>query len=222
MLWANAKLLISSGRSNYAVNGDVSWKDGTPPAASAVSGSVTRSTYTIVQSSEPSAGYTTTDNENTTGVSPSSAYDSTTRNVGVAAGSTATLTSGIYYFNDISSTGTLQLNITRGPVVIFMTGNLSITGKFLNATGIPANLVILGPQSGANTYAISSSDKFHGVIEAPTASITVNSEIYGAVSGDEITFNTSGKLHQDLSLQRARVNAIRIIANTRSNLLKRY
>lgn len=217
-VWSNGAVVFT--RLSYSVYGDCYYFVPPPPLPLTVSGAVVLSTYTQTLGFTNGSGYAN-DNDNATGISPASAYNPGTGDLTIASGKTVTLNSGIFYINNITMTGTLFINITNGPVVVFLNGNLSVTGggKFSKkVTNVPPNFIIYGPNSGSQTYSIDSNNKFWGVIRAPNAGVTLNNEFFGAISAATITLQNGARFHQDLSLLRPKVNSVRIVTGSWSVL----
>ena len=114
---------------------------------------------------------------------------------------TYTIPPGTYCFNDFTLAGQAQLNITNGPVIIYVTGDLSRAGgtQVNNLTKIPNNLQIY---MTGGTATITSGNAFHGVIYAPHTPITLDggSDFFGACVGKTLTVTGDAFGHYDESL----------------------
>ncbi len=116
---------------------------------------------------------------------------------------TITLNSGVYYFKSVSMSGgsEVRINASSGPVVIFVTDSLSVSGQgFLNLSAIPADLQIFVTGSSAN---YSGGSDFFGVILAPAASLTIsgNAGYFGAAIANDVTLSGEGAIHYDEALE---------------------
>lgn len=149
----------------------------------------------------------------------------------VTIGSTHNTSPVVYYTSDLrlsSSSGEIQYLTIVGPVILVVSGNLSIadTGRLMistqsslrlhvagdielggggieNQTAVPKNLLIVSDSSSPGTLNMSTFTTFHGVIYTPAKSVTVqNSQaIYGSIVGESVIFETSPQIHYDLSLR---------------------
>ena len=127
----------------------------------------------------------------------------------ISGNTTMTLGQGVYWFSSISIAGNAQL-VATGPVKIYVTGNISITGNGMTTAGnTPSNMLIYGtvdPNNADNKTEkvdIGGNAAFYGAIYAPGADIKVNGNagaaIYGAVTGNKVTLD-SAALHWDEDL----------------------
>ena len=113
---------------------------------------------------------------------------------------TLNMSSGTYYFNDVTLSGQATLNIT-GAVKIYATGNLYRGGGVtVNVnSGIAKNLQVYMTGGTAN---ITSYNDFYGVIYGPNTDMTLdgNADLFGAVVGKTLTVTGSGHAHYDEAL----------------------
>jgi hypothetical protein len=119
----------------------------------------------------------------------------------ISGNRTVTLGTGTYWFSSISISGNGRL-VTTGPVVIFVTGNMSISGNGISTAGnLPPNLLLYGAQ-GCNSISISGNGDFYGAVYAPAASVSVsgNGRTFGAVTGNTVSYSGNGGFHYDKAL----------------------
>jgi hypothetical protein len=107
-----------------------------------------------------------------------------------------TLAPGDYVAANISvnSPGAIKIS-PAGQVRIWVTGSLNLGGAE-NLNGIPRNLAFLVTSSGFVN--VNSGGALYGMIYAPTSTINVNSAVFGAVIGNQVTLNSGGAVHFDL------------------------
>ncbi|MBS1790874.1 MAG: HYR domain-containing protein [Acidobacteria bacterium] len=138
------------------------------------------------------------------GISGTYSYSASSGNLTLSGINSATLASGTYCFNNLTMTNSGQLTV-NGPVVIKLTGKLSIGGASIinNTAGIPGNLQILSSYSGANGVTINNGANNLVVIYAPQTgvSITGTAPVFGTVVGKTITVGNSGTIHYDIGLK---------------------
>ncbi len=112
-----------------------------------------------------------------------------------------TLPGGTYYFSSFSLNSSSTLTFT-GPTVLYITGSFNVnSSNIVNETQIPENLIIM---VSSNDVKVNSDVDFHGVIYAPNAHafINSNSDIYGAIIADAVSFDSSTKIHYDEALDK--------------------
>ena len=137
-----------------------------------------------------------------TGISGKFAYSSTTGNLTVSGGKTATLAAGEYCFHNLVLSGGSTLAVA-GPVKITLTGLLNAGGGgFLNPSHIPANLQLSSSYAGANGVVLSGGAGAYLAVYAPTTSVALagGSPIYGAVLGKTLSVSGNGAVHYDTQL----------------------
>lgn len=210
VVWTNQDVGLALGS---VISGNLFYFSGSAPPAGTVLGTVTKSTYTQTLLYFSGSGYVN-DNDNLTGLQPQTYYNPGNKDLHVTAGSTATIKTGVYYFNRVDIDGRLDVKITNGPVVIFFDANLTVTsgGVLNNPTHIPGNLLMYAQT--VNTIAVDSTTPIYAVIEARTADLTLNSAFYGGISGDTCVLEAGARLHQDLSMQRPQINTVRVTPGT--------
>lgn len=210
--WVNTSVNFNASTATV-VFGNLTFYSGTAPSSWTVTGTIVDSTYTLPTPTVSGSSYTA-DNYNLIGFSPQSYYTPGTRNVAVPWWGTATLKSGIYYFNRLDIDGTLNIEITNGPVIIYFDANLTVTnlGKVVNPTKIPGNLFFYAQT--VTLVDIDSTEPFYGVLDVQDADITIDSEVYGAVVGEDVVIENDGRVHFDRALERAQTNVLRIVPQT--------
>jgi len=141
-------------------------------------------------------------NSNDTGISPSGAYDSGTRNLFVA--NTVTLDPGTYYFNriDLNAGATLEIS---GPVIIYMTGPMhAVGGGMINTSKNPANLLIFSSASGFNAIELDAgTGEFYGAVYLLDGEFDIddsNWKFYGSIIAKEVDIDDDVEVHYDVAL----------------------
>ncbi len=136
-----------------------------------------------------------------------------------------------YYYGNVNLGGSYTLTV-NGPVVLVVTGDfflstsamvrITTTGSFrlhvasdlaINGNGIqndtklPKKCIIINTTI-YDTYQMSTTTDFYGVIYAPASGITISKdqEIYGAIVAESVTFSRSPTFHYDLDLRRTVFN----------------
>ena len=131
-------------------------------------------------------------------------------NLNVAAGATATLPAGTYYFNAIDLGTGATLNIT-GPVVIYMTGTFHAQGGAkINATAAstrkPTDLLIFSSAVGEDAVkGYDGGGEFRGAIFAPDAEVEFSAgwTVHGSLVGTQIDIEDGVQFHYDRALARS-------------------
>ncbi|MBA2539734.1 MAG: hypothetical protein H0V17_08885 [Deltaproteobacteria bacterium] len=124
--------------------------------------------------------------------------------VSVTAGATLTLSSGEYVMNSLKLTGNsiLNLNITTGPVTIYIVADLDIAGGTVtNSSNQSTNLIFMvGP--GCATVKLSGGAQSSFACYAPDSDITISGggEIFGAVIGKTVKDVGGSLIHYDKAL----------------------
>ena len=143
--------------------------------------------------------------------------------IGTAGATSPTL----YYGGDLTLNGSQTLTV-NGPVVIVLSGDLSISSSakirittngslrmhvggditiggagIQNDTKLPKKLFLVSTTNPYDSFAISSSTAFYGVIYTPVSSFTISSSLafYGAIVAKAVTFSASPAFHYDVSLR---------------------
>ncbi|MBC7545686.1 MAG: hypothetical protein H7338_23395 [Candidatus Sericytochromatia bacterium] len=118
-----------------------------------------------------------------------------------------TLNPGKYIMSSLSISGQASiLCAAGGPVEIWVTGNIGVTGNGIaNASQLPANLIVRATNPTASV-SMAGNGNFFGVIQAPNNAVTVggNGEFFGAVVANTFQFNGSNSIvHYDDAVGRA-------------------
>ena len=137
-------------------------------------------------------------------------YDASAQSLTLKAGGILTLPGGTYFFSNFSLQGNSTVKFT-GPAKVYVTGSFDLSGGVLvNATGLPANLMIF-----ANPYAlpagfapVTTAVKVNGgsgaafAMYGPNATLAIggNSDIYGAAVASQISINGDCRFHYDKAL----------------------
>jgi hypothetical protein len=109
------------------------------------------------------------------------------------------LTSGNYYFTDLTTSGNFTLNIA-GQVNIYVNGNVDITGNAIVQGNKPANLKINVMNGGA--VKLAGNGALYTDLYAPTSDVSLhgNGGLFGRILGKTVTSTGNGNIHFDESL----------------------
>jgi hypothetical protein len=112
---------------------------------------------------------------------------------------TLNLTSGNYYFTELTTSGQFTLNIA-GQVNIYVNGNVDITGKSIVQGNKPANLKISVMSGG--TVKLAGNGAVYTDLYAPTSDVALsgNGDVFGRVLGKTVISMGNGNIHFDESL----------------------
>jgi hypothetical protein len=130
-------------------------------------------------------------------------YNGGQNTLDVAAHSSVTFTSGVYFFSSVSVTGHGEILIAPGAnVVIYMTGNWdSSGGTIINGNHDPSSFQLY---SVGDSVLLAGGSEFYGCVYAPESSVMMmgGSDFYGSIVG--ATFNNGGgtQCHYDEALGR--------------------
>jgi hypothetical protein len=111
---------------------------------------------------------------------------------------------GTYYFDSINITGNAQVIVT-GPSIIYVGGNVLISGKGVingTANNSPANL---GIYATGNDINLSGQSAYYGTVYAPNATVTLTgqTDLYGAIVCGSSVDAGQASIHYDLALANA-------------------
>jgi Tfp pilus assembly protein PilX len=139
-------------------------------------------------------------------------YDS----LSLSGKSSVTLSAGTYYFpNGISMAGQAQINVSSGPVKIYVGSSMDAEGNgFVNTTNVPLNLQIFGT-STLSTVKLAGNAQSYLTLYAPTADVTTvgNGNILGAVLGLTVESKGNGAIHYDQALLKANKPPVPVVVN---------
>ena len=159
----------------------------------------------------PSAGVVTditfpSHTTGTTGISPPTAYDTSTHDLTVGAGETVTLDPGTYSFNSITlgPDATLAMD---GPVVLYLTGTFHATGGgVINTSKNPTNLLIYSSAPVQNAIELDAgTGEFYGAVYALDGEFDIDTsdwKFYGAVVAKHVDLDDNIEIHYDVALAR--------------------
>ncbi len=198
--------LVIAGKGT-AVYGNAAYRTGSEPPLGAVSGQVLKSQQDLALPPEDGSAYVG-ENDNQAGLQPSFIYDPARRRLLVPWNAVATIRSGVYHFNEMRIDGTLRAKPVEGPVVIYLSGGLNLTGNLENPSKIPANLVIYGQGSNI-AWTLAGQRPLYAALYAPTTDVILSQSLYGALAGRKVSF-LRGALHYDSSLGGPRAYAVRV------------
>ena len=123
---------------------------------------------------------------------------------------TITLNSGTYYFQSFSISGgsTVVINPNSGPITIYVTNSLSISGGGLvNQGNVPSNLRFYVTGSSVS---YSGNSDFYGVIVAPDGDLSISgdADFFGSLIAKKSTMSGNSRIHYDEALETTDVPAI--------------
>jgi hypothetical protein len=135
-----------------------------------------------------------------TSLAPNQTYG----DVSVTGGATLTLSSGDYVMNSLKLAGNsiLNLNITTGPVTIYIVSDLDIAGGTVtNSSNKSTNLIFMAGPACANVKLTGGAQASYGLY-APDSDVTISGggEIFGAVIGKTVTDTGGSEIHYDKAL----------------------
>ncbi|MBI4369118.1 MAG: hypothetical protein HY547_02695 [Elusimicrobia bacterium] len=200
-VWSNGEITTPTTGSNILIRGDACYQTGASPQARRIQGSVGQSTYSLVLASHDGSAFKDK-NDNLTGLSPQSVYDTETQEIFVPSGQTALLKPGVYYFKKIAVEGTLTADTADGTITIYLAENLespSGNGRIVNSSKSPARLLFYGQGTAAMNLRFA--EPLMAVIESPKGQININGNVYGKVTGDQVRVENSGILLFDRQLE---------------------
>lgn len=122
-----------------------------------------------------------------------------------SGGGQVVLGSGTYVFRSfkLSGNSTMSLNPTSGPVVVYVTETLDLTGgTVVNNSEKPSNLIfMLAPGVDAK---LTGGSKAHMVVYGPKSDIKItgNADLFGTVVGRTVDITGNGNIHYDVDLAR--------------------
>ena len=126
-------------------------------------------------------------------------YDPDTQDLVINNGRSLTLTSGVYYFRNITLAGGSTLNID-GDVTVYIEQVMTFdNGTVANLSQNPDQFHL---NVGEGPVNIQGGQKLHAVIYAPEADVSLanGSGFYGGIIGKTLSFAGGGGLHYDESL----------------------
>lgn len=112
------------------------------------------------------------------------------------------IAAGTYQVDSISITSKASLQATSGPVILYVTGDITLAGKgVVTADNLPTNLIIY--VAGENTVHFSADAVIYAAIYAPESDVnlTGKGDFYGAVVGETIDNSGQGSFHYDKALE---------------------
>jgi Tfp pilus assembly protein PilX len=193
-IWSNSNVTTTAGA---AVNGNVYYNNTANIAAGTVYGSVVKSgTQNLANHT---CGVCKNKNNNNTITGPSSCYNAGTMNLTVNSGATCSMKAGTYYFANITVNGTLNVDTSSGPVIVYFNGSMAVNpaGAINNSTKFPSLLYFYGERS-ASTHLIACTAPFHAYLEEPSGTWNVQGPLYGHIWGNTVTVSGAGAIHADI------------------------
>ncbi len=128
-------------------------------------------------------------------------YNSLTDDLTLGAGDELTLSSGVYFFNNITLDQGSDLKIDSGAqVTIYMTGDFN-AGQFttVNANGNPSDLLIY---STGDYLTLDQSVEFRAGFYGPNTTFTIsqNTNLYGSIVAGSVNLKQGSCIHYDRDL----------------------
>jgi hypothetical protein len=128
-------------------------------------------------------------------------YNNGNRSLTLGSYGEVVLTSGVYYFSDVTLGQDSKISLAPGAqVTIYMTGDLHLMqNSTVNDAGQPSNLIIYS--SGANLQ-FDQGNTFYGAFYGPDAHIQYDqtTQVYGSLVGNSIKLDKGACFHYDRSL----------------------
>lgn len=128
-------------------------------------------------------------------------YISFTDNLTIRKNGNVTLTSGVYFFDNITIEKGAQLILAPdAEVVIYLTNSFTASqDSKINSLGIPSKLQIY---SKGTTFTVSQSTEMYASVYAPNADIEINQNdmLYGSFIGKSVIMSQGACIHFDRSL----------------------
>lgn len=116
---------------------------------------------------------------------------------------TRTLTAGTYVASALSISGNAELiiNAAAGPVVLYVTGAISISGNGVSNALQPKDFSLV--QVGGAPVSFSGNATYTGTVLAPSSALSVsgNGVFFGSYIGASISLNGNATVHYDKSLR---------------------
>ena len=169
---------------------------------SVIDGATNIPTYSTVNC--PSTGYTAASSiPSGTGIS----YNQSTGQLSLTSTANLILTGTQYYFSSISITGQAKLTVSPGTghVDMFIGNGLNIAGGGIaNTAGKADQLTVsaCGNPTSPSTWHLTGGTDAYYSLYAPNHDVQIGgtSDMYGAVVGQNVTFNGTGRMHYDAAL----------------------
>jgi hypothetical protein len=127
-----------------------------------------------------------------------------------SASTHVTMPAGTYYFRDFLMSGQSVLNVT-GPVTIYVTGVMDISGQVTTAGNLPSNLKIRVTSTSQGK--LSGGSSFYCDLYAPLAPLDLSggTSFYGSIIGASLNFSGNAGIHYDVSLSSGTTNTIALV-----------
>ncbi len=125
--------------------------------------------------------------------------------VSASANATLQLSAGTYVVTSLSLSANAQLVVTSGPIVIYFTSSVDLSGGGVANSGLVASNLLFFGGPAAHTATLTGGSSASFAMYAPDTDISIsgNGDIYGAVVGRTVTDGGTGAIHYDLELQHA-------------------
>lgn len=192
-LWSNGSAGTTSGA---FVNGNVYYVNSVTLAPNTVAGNAIKSVKQTLPNHTCGSCKTKNNNAAITGTG---CYNASTMDLTVGAGATCGMKTGTFYFNNINVNGTLNVDTSTGPVIVYFRGSINFAqgGAVNNSTRLPSLLYFYGEAAG-NTHTLNSSAPLHAYLEEPTGTWNLKGPLYGHIWGSNVTVSDLGVIHADI------------------------
>ncbi|MBI3548225.1 MAG: hypothetical protein HY078_04135 [Elusimicrobia bacterium] len=174
------------------------------PTAACVEGTSTVPTDTVTLPAFNTPSCAATNCDNVKGISPSSAYNNTNRQLDVNSGQTVTISSGTYYIGKMTINGTLSLNTSAGSILLYYDKNISTNSgcQINNTSKIPKRVRFIDVANGGHTITFTCSSGLHAYLEGNNTRFSLGQEMYGHFCSKQVDITSStpniGLLHFDI------------------------
>ena len=122
----------------------------------------------------------------------------------VSNGQSVTLAPGTYYYSSLTVSGGGNLNISAGPVIIYLTGPLTVNngGRINNNTQVPSNFQVYSSSTSSTAVTLAGGSDFYGAIYAPTGGFTISNggSLYGSVVASTLDIQGGARVAYDVNL----------------------
>lgn len=143
-------------------------------------------------------------------------YNSITYDLTLGQGDELTLSSGVYFFNNVTLAQSSNLKIDSGAeVTIYMTGDF-VAGQFsnVNANGNPSDLLIY---STGDYLTLDQSVEFRAAFYGPNTTFTIsqNTSLYGSIVAGSVNLKLGSCIHYDrdlVEIERDQPNKVAMVA----------
>jgi Flp pilus assembly protein TadG len=126
---------------------------------------------------------------------------------------TADFPTGVYYFQNFTASGGAKINANvNGPVIIYVAGDLTLTGGSSAYDGDAQNLQIILLNSGTKAD-FTGNSAIYVDLYAPLSKVTLSgtTDVFGQIVGKSVTITGSGYMHYDEKMTAPFVKKIMVV-----------